>query len=107
MTPEHERKYLNLALISIGEALTEIGNQRNRRPVLGFPGDYANARLALNRAICSLQGTLYTPMPEVINVPAPPAEDVAPRETAPIAVVDEDPHLTPEELVARALGPPP
>lgn len=50
-------RYLNLAITCIGEATAEIGNVRNRN---GVPGpDFANAKLALMRAISALEGMPY------------------------------------------------
>lgn len=50
-------RYLNLAITCIGEATAEIGNVRNRN---GVPGpDFANAKLALMRAISALEGVPY------------------------------------------------
>lgn len=49
-----EQRYLNLALISTGEALTELGNimQRGAKPGT----DTANVKLALTRAMFALDG---------------------------------------------------
>lgn len=48
-------RYLNLALINMGEALTEFGNIRQRDGLPGPSGkDYAQVRLALLRAISAL-----------------------------------------------------
>lgn len=54
-----EDRYLNSALINLGEALTELGNIRQRG---GTPGsDCANVKLALLRATASLNGEPFTP----------------------------------------------
>lgn len=56
-----EDRYLNLAMINIGEALTELGNARQRG---GYPGgDMANVRLALRRATFALDGAEYVSPP--------------------------------------------
>jgi hypothetical protein len=54
-------RYLNLAVIYIGEALTELGNVRQRG---GAPGsDFINVQFALRRATFALQGKPYEPLP--------------------------------------------
>ena len=62
-----DNRYLNLALINMGEALTEFGNVRQRQGQPGAAGgDYANVRLALLRALSALDAT-----PWVAPEPAP------------------------------------
>jgi hypothetical protein len=58
------QRYANLALINLGEAVSEIGNVRNR-VAAPEPRDFANARLALVRAIAALDFTCYVPPPDV------------------------------------------
>jgi hypothetical protein len=55
-----EDRYLNLAMINIGEALTEFGNVRQRGGQPGlFAGDFANVRLSLLRAVSALETTIW------------------------------------------------
>lgn len=54
-----EDRYLNLAVISVGEALTEMANRRQRGCMPG--ADYAVAREKLDRAIAALWGRLWVP----------------------------------------------
>lgn len=64
-----EERYLNLALINLGEAVTEIANQRQRGAMPGH--DYNAAAEKLRRAISALDGRLYAP--EAVREDAPGA----------------------------------
>jgi hypothetical protein len=56
-----EDRYLNLAMINIGEALTELGNVRQRGH--GPGPEYANVKLALRRAAFALDAAEFVPLP--------------------------------------------
>lgn len=57
--PDINERYLNLAMINIGEAMTELGNIRMRGALPG--ADTANVKLALSRALSALDGVVWTP----------------------------------------------
>lgn len=59
-------RYLNLAMINIGEALTELGNIRQRGAVPG--ADCANVKLALGRALAALDGRMFEPAVDLKHV---------------------------------------
>lgn len=61
--PTTEERYLNNAAINMGEAMTELGNLRQRGVV---PGSHCNTVIiALERAIAALKGEAYQPPPDV------------------------------------------
>ena len=54
--------YLDLAIINLGEAITTLGNIRQRG---GKPGsDFADVQLALRRVSFALDGVPYEPPPD-------------------------------------------
>lgn len=54
---ETDERYLNLATINLGEAMTELGNLRTRGVAPG--SGYSTVLLALRRAEFALQGIPY------------------------------------------------
>lgn len=64
-----EERYMNLAMINIGEAIAEISNVR-QRGVVGEVGDegygkeFGAAQIALDRAKAALNGKAYAPPPD-------------------------------------------
>ena len=52
-------RYLNLAVIYLGEALTELGNVRQRGGTTG--PDYINVQFCIRRASFALRGVPYEP----------------------------------------------
>jgi hypothetical protein len=73
-----DERYLNLALINMGEALTEFGNVRQRSGLPGpGGGNYVNVRLALLRTLSALDATPWVPpepAPQHRKDPPPPPE---------------------------------
>lgn len=60
-----EDRYLNVAMINLGEAITELGNIRQRGATPGR--DTANVQLALLRAQAALAGVSFVPPPDNKN----------------------------------------
>lgn len=56
--PTDDDRYINLAIINIGEALTTIGNLRQRNCTPG--DDFNGAKDKLRHAIAALDGQLHT-----------------------------------------------
>jgi hypothetical protein len=54
-----EERYLHLAIINIGEALSGISNLHLRGAVPGR--DYATVEISLKRAIAAINGHIYCP----------------------------------------------
>lgn len=69
----HEHRYINLALINLGEALTEIANQMQRNDIGTIEGKdfgrcFGSAQIALDRAKAALKGETYIPPPDQKNI---------------------------------------
>jgi hypothetical protein len=63
-------RYLNLATINLGEAMTTLGNVRQQ----GHPaGDtaYNRVKFKLTLAVFALEGRPYEPPPDVKDLPPP------------------------------------
>jgi hypothetical protein len=54
-------QYLNLAMINLGEAVTEMANRRQRGAA--FPDGFANVKLSLRRALSALDGVPWPGLP--------------------------------------------
>lgn len=63
--PGDQARYLNLAIINMGEALTTLGNLMQRGATPGKP--VAEVKLALLRALAALDGEAFVPPPNEIN----------------------------------------
>lgn len=59
-------RYLNLAFVNMGEAITRLGNIRIRGARTG--NDTMEVQLALSRALAALRGEVYVPPPDNKNV---------------------------------------
>lgn len=59
-------RYLNLAFINMGEAISQLGNVRLRGAQTG--NDTMEVQLALRRALAALRGEVYVPPPDNKNV---------------------------------------
>lgn len=59
-------RYLNLAFVNMGEAITQLGNVRIRGARTG--NDTMEVQLALSRALAALRGEVYVPPPDNKNV---------------------------------------
>lgn len=98
-TPE---RYLNLALINVGEAITELGNIRQRGATPG--ADCANVKLSLHRAMAALDGAIYVP-PPIAPQHAPANKPVSVVES-PVEprVIEKSPNLAAPYGAAGLLG---
>lgn len=61
-------RYLNLATINLGEAMTTLGNVRQQGHKAGDP-EYNRVRFKLTLAIFALDGKPYDPSPDVKDLP--------------------------------------
>lgn len=64
-----EERYVNLAMINLGEAITEIHNQRQRGDLGTIEGKdfgqcFGAAQIAIDRASRALKGETYIPPPD-------------------------------------------
>lgn len=69
MTISREERYVNLAMINLGEAITEIHNVRQRGNLGTIEGKdfgqvFGAAQIAIERAIRALRGETYIPPPD-------------------------------------------